>query len=138
VRGSFVHADLYEVDLRQTIEVSVPSHVTGKATGVEFGGGVLDQALREVEVKCLPRAIPDEFVVDVSPLQLGDSLHVRDLVLPEGVELVSDGNLSIVSVVAPTKEEEPGAVEAVEGEAAAPAEAAEPAEGGAESAERGD
>jgi len=141
VRGRFVHADLYEVDLRQTIEVSVPVHVTGKATGVELGGGILDHALREVEVKCLPRAIPDEFVVDVTPLELGDSLHVRDLVLPEGVELVSDGDLSIVSVVAPQKEEEPTA-EALEGEAAvaaaAPAEGGEPAEGGAEPAESGD
>lgn len=141
VRGSFVHADLYEVDLRQTIEVSVPIHVTGKSVGVELGGGILDHALREVEVKCLPRAIPDEFVVDVTPLQLGDSLHVRDLALPPGVELVSDADLSIVSVVAPVKEEEPTA-EALEGEEvaaeAAPAEGAEPQEEGGESTEGGD
>jgi large subunit ribosomal protein L25 len=142
VRGSFVHADLYEVNLQQTIEVSVPVHLSGKAAGVEFGG-ILDHALREVDVKCLPRAIPDEFVVDVTPLQLGDSLHVRDLELPEGVEILSDSDLSIVSVVAPQKEEEP-VVEALEGEAVLPvegeavaaegeapaAEAAEPAEGG--------
>lgn len=140
VRGSFVHADFYEVDLKQTIEVSVPIHVTGKAVGVELDGGILDHALREVEVKCLPRAIPDEFVVDVTPLGLGDSLHVRDLDLPAGVELISDGDLSIVSIVAPTREEEPGE-EVLAGEeaaAAAPAEGEEPKEGGGDSAEGGD
>jgi large subunit ribosomal protein L25 len=146
VRGTFVHADLYEVNLQEAIEVSVPIHLTGKSAGVELGG-VLDHALREVEVKCLPRAIPDEFVVDVTPLELGDSLHVSDLVLPEGVELISDPELSIVSVVAPTKEEEPEAevlegeeavAAAAEAEAGAPAEGEEPKEGGGESAEGGD
>lgn len=143
VRGSFVHADLYEVNLQQTIEVSVPVHLEGKAAGVEYGG-ILDHALREVDVKCLPRAIPDEFVVDVTPLELGDSLHVRDLVLPEGVEMLSDADLSIVSVVAPQKEEEAvaealeGEAVPAEGEAAAAAEGAAPAEEGGETPEGGD
>ncbi|NNL67762.1 MAG: 50S ribosomal protein L25 [Myxococcales bacterium] len=134
VKGSFIHADLYEVDLTHTIEVQVPVHVTGKAVGVEMGGGVLDQVLREVEVKCLPRAIPDELVLDVSALEIGDSLHVRDIALPDGVELISDEDLSVVSVAAPVKEEdliadtgEEAEVPVVEGEAEgeAPAEGAE-------------
>lgn len=129
VHGAFIHADLYEVDLSQKIDVEVPIHVSGKAVGVELGG-ILDQALREVEIKCLPRAIPDEIVVDVSALELGDSLHVSDLPLPEGVELVSDPELSVVSVVAPQKEEEEAPAEAAaEGEEAAPAEGAAPDEG---------
>lgn len=126
VKGTFIHADLYEVDLSQKIEVQVPLHLTGKSKGVEFSGGILDHALREVEVRCLPRAIPDEFLVDVTDLELGDSLHVRDIGLPEGVEMISDGDLSLVSVVAPTKEEEPVVEEAAEGEeGAAEGEAAE-------------
>ena len=132
VKGSFIHADLYEVDLGQKIEVSVPIRVTGKSAGVELGG-ILDHSLREVEVKCLPRAIPDEFVIDVTPLELGDSLHVRDIALPAGVELVSDADLSVISVVAPAKEEEPAAEEVSEEEAAV--EGVAPAEGEASSEE---
>ena len=138
VRGHFIHADLYEVDLSQRIEVEVPIHVTGKSKGVE-NGGILDHALRELEVKCLPRAIPDEFTIDVSDLDLGDSLHVRDIVLPEGVELLSDPDLSVISVVAPIKEEdlETAVPEAV----ALEAEGAEPeaeAEEGGEDAKEGE
>jgi large subunit ribosomal protein L25 len=88
VRGGYLHADLLAVDLLQRIEVRVPIHITGKAKGVEFGG-ILDHALREIELECLPTAIPREIQVDVSSLEVGDSLHVRDLPLPEGVELRS-------------------------------------------------
>ncbi len=131
VRGDFIHADLYEVDLSQTVDVEVPIHISGKAVGVELGG-VLDHALRELEITCLPRAIPDEIVLDVSALEIGDSLHVRDITLPEGVDLRSDPDLSVISVVAPTKEEEEvpegEEIEAAEAPAAEAAEA--PAEGG--------
>lgn len=124
VRGTYLHADFYAVNVEEAIEVSVPIHIRGKARGVDLGG-VLDQALRELELECLPLAIPKEIVVDVSELDVGDSLHVRDIVLPEGVKLVSDGDLSVVSVVAPTKEEEVApAVEAVVGEPGAEGEAA--------------
>ncbi len=127
VRGQYLHADLYTVDVSQTVEVSVPIHITGKATGVEFGGGVLDQALRDLDLTCLPLAIPKEIVLDVSALELGQSVHVRDIELPEGVELRSDGDLSVVSVVAASKTEEE--VAPVEGEELE--EGAEPTEEGA-------
>ncbi len=126
VKGSLVHADLYEVDLTQTIEVSVPLHVVGTPRGVALDGGILDQALRELEIECLPRAIPDQIDVDVSDLGIGDSLHVRDIKLPEGVVLKSDPELSVLSVVAPQAEPTP---EVVAAEAAAVAEGAPPAEG---------
>jgi large subunit ribosomal protein L25 len=125
VRGAYLHADLFAVDLLQKIEVRVPIHLIGKAKGVEFGG-ILDHSLREIELECLPTAIPREIQVDVSELAVGDSLHVRDLALPAGVELRSDADLSVVSVVLPQAEAAP-AVAAVpaEGEAAAvPAEGA--------------
>jgi large subunit ribosomal protein L25 len=131
VNGGYLHADLLAVDLLQRIQVSVPIHVTGKAHGVELGG-ILDHSLRELELFCLPTAIPKEVTVDVSTLEVGQSLHVRDLVLPEGVELRSDPDLSVVSVVVPAAEVTPTPAEAApaEGEAAAA-----PAEGEGEEKE---
>ncbi len=122
VRGDYLHADLLAIDLQQRIDVEVPIHVTGKARGVEFGG-ILDHSLRELEIFCLPTAIPKEILVDVTELDVGDSLHVRDLALPPGVELRSDADLSVVSVVLPAAEvvATPAEAEPVEGEAAAPA-----------------
>ncbi len=130
LRGRPVHADLYQVDLTQTIEVSVPIHVVGTAAGVALSGGILDQALRELEIECLPRAIPDEIQVDVSALEVGDSLHVRDIVLPEGVKLISDPDLSVLSIVLPQAEEAAPAAAAAEGAEAAAAAPAEAAKGG--------
>jgi large subunit ribosomal protein L25 len=121
VRGDLIHADLYEVDPNARIRVSVPIHLRGTAEGVTMGG-LIDHSLRVVELDCLPRAIPDEILVDVSDLDIGDSVHVSDLALPEGVELVTHGELSVVSVVAPKAEEEPTVdeelAEGLEGEAA--------------------
>jgi large subunit ribosomal protein L25 len=105
VTKRFLHADLYAVDLAQKIHVSVPIQVAGIAAGVTLGG-ILDHALRVVEVECLPDAIPEEFSVDVTDLEMGQSIHVRELVVPEGVEVLGDLNLSIISVVAPAVAEE--------------------------------
>jgi large subunit ribosomal protein L25 len=140
VRGTFLHADFYEVDLTKKVHVMVPIHLKGSAQGVLMGG-VIDHNLREMEVECLPRAIPDEFVLDVSSLGIGDSLHVRDIELPAGVTLrtASDADLSVVSVMLPAVEEEKPAAEAVavEGAEAAPGEAA-PGEAGEAKAEEED
>jgi large subunit ribosomal protein L25 len=118
VYGVLVHADLYELDQTKKVRVSVPIHLTGIAAGVTMGG-LLDHALRELEVDCLASLIPDEFVIDVSELEQGNSLHVFDLVMPEGVEAHTDRELPIVSVVAPKAEEEPVQEELAEGEEAA-------------------
>jgi large subunit ribosomal protein L25 len=132
VSGRWIHADLFEVDLQKTIEVRVPLHIVGKPKGVE-NGGILDHPLREVEIECLPRAIPDSVEVDVSDLDVGDSIHVRDLALPEGATMLSDGDLAVASVVVPKAEEEakPAEAAAVAAEAAAPG-AAAPAPAGEE------
>jgi large subunit ribosomal protein L25 len=133
VGGRLLHADLLEIDLAERISVAVPIHLRGTAHGVTMGG-LIDHNLRTVELECLPGAIPDEILVDVSHLDVGDSIHVSDLVLPEGVELVTSGEQSVVSVVAPRMEEEPKAEEVLlEGAAAAPAEGEEE---GAPAAER--
>jgi large subunit ribosomal protein L25 len=134
VSARTLHADFYAVDLEQAIQVSVPIHVKGTAPGVT-NGGILDHSLRELQIECLPRAIPDQILVDVSGLEIGMSLHVRDLILPADVKLMSDLDLSVISVVTPAALEEEAAAAAApaEGEAAAAeGEAAAPAEGAAE------
>lgn len=139
VYGRYLHVDFFQVDLSQKITVSVPIHFVGKARGVEFGG-ILDHPLRELEVECLPRAIPEFVEVDVSALEIGESIHVSDLRLPEGVEVMTDAELPVASVVLPAAEVEATPTETVvegevpEGEAAAAA-SAEGAKGkGAEGA----
>ncbi len=125
ISGAYLHADLYAVDLAQTIHVEVPIRLTGTAVGVSIGGGILDHATRELEVECLPNAIPEEITLDVGALEIGDSIHVRDIAIPEGVEILNDLDVSVVSVVAPAvvEEEAPAEAEAeLEGEAAAAAE----------------
>jgi len=137
VRGRPLHADFYLVELDKTVEVSVPIRLVGKAQGVEFGG-IVDHPLREIELECLPRAIPESVDVDVSALGIGDSIHVRDLVLPEGVQVRTDADQAVASVIAPSVAEEPVAEKAALGEegvaegeeAAASEESAESEEGG--------
>ena len=78
VDGAFVHADFFAVDLTEKITVSIPLNIIGIAFGTTMGG-ILDQALRQLEVQCLPNAIPEQIEVDVTALDVGDSIHVRDL-----------------------------------------------------------
>jgi large subunit ribosomal protein L25 len=134
VLGAFWHVDFYQVDLTRKITVAVPIHFVGKARGVEFGG-ILDHPLRELEVECLPRAIPEFVEVDVSNLEIGQAIHVSEIVLPEGVQVKTDPMLPVASVVLPAAEVEATPTETIvegevpEGEAAAAA--AAPAEAGA-------
>ncbi len=119
IGGALLHADLYGVDVTRTIQVSVPVRLIGIPVGVSQDGGIMDHALREVECTCLPTGIPEELRIDVGELALGASLHVRDIPLPEGIEVESNRDLPVVSVVAPRVEEEEKPAEdeeAVEGE----------------------
>lgn len=125
ISGGVIHADLYEVDLTAKITVRVPLHFIGKAAGV-VRGGILQPIVREIEVECLPLDIPEFFNVDVSALDIGDSVHIEELTMPAGVTAVSEADQALVAVVPPTVEEAPAAPEPVEGAVAAPA--AAPAE----------
>ena len=131
IQGSILHADLYEIDVTQTITVHVPVHLVGTPRGVSLDGGLLDHSLRELEVDCLPGAIPEAIEIDVSDLGLGATLHVSEVVLPEGVTMRTHSDLAVVGIVAPTIEEAPAA-EAAEEAAAAGAEGGAPAPGEAE------
>jgi large subunit ribosomal protein L25 len=121
ISGDVIHTDLYEVDLTAKITVNVPLHFIGKAEGV-VRGGILQPIVREIEVECLPLDIPAFFDVDVSALDIGDSVHIEELTMPEGVTAVYESNLALVAVVPPTVEEAPAAAAApVEGAEVAPA-----------------
>lgn len=111
ITGDVIHADFYEVDLTVRIEVSVPLRFIGKGAGV-VRGGILQPIVREIQVECLPLDIPQFFNVDVSALDIGDSVHIEDLPMPEGVTAVYDSNFALVTIATPTVEEEPTAATA--------------------------
>ena len=106
VSGDILHADFYEIDMKHRIRVMVPVTTVGKSQGVELGG-TLQIVRREIEVLCLPTEIPDTIVIDITDLDLGDSVHVDELSLPQGVELPADVNFTVVTVMSPKVEEEP-------------------------------
>jgi large subunit ribosomal protein L25 len=134
VKGTVLHADFHEIDLTQLLNVTVPIQLLGTAPGVSMGG-LIEHTLREIELACMPGSIPDEILADIAALDVGDSLHVSDLPLPEGVELVTSEALSVVSVVLPraaAAEADAEAAEGAEGEEAASGDAS--SEAGSEGA----
>ncbi len=112
-----IHLDFQRVSLTERIEVEVDIVLQGIAVGVKDGGGVLELILHTVDLRCLPTSIPDSVTVDVSALNIGDSLHVRDLQV-EGGEILTDPDRTICTVVPPTvHEEKPAEAAPVEGAA---------------------
>lgn len=105
LKRTLLHVDLYTIAMDEEIYVDVPIHIVGKSPGVEQGG-VLEQVLREIEVKCLPGDIPSRIDVDVSALDVGDSIHVGDITL-EKAKIQVDPEHTLVTVVPPTVYEEP-------------------------------
>ena len=133
VGGDVLHVDFHAISMDETIQADVPLEALGVANGVKNFGGLLEQNLRVLSIECLPRDLPDRITVDVSALNIGDSIHVRDIKLPTGVTAKVLPDLTAFSVVAPVVEEEPVVAEAEaaagpevikekkeEGEAAAP------------------
>ena len=116
IRGRLIHADLTRLVKGQKIEVTVPLHLVGEPVGVREEQGVLEQIIREIEIRCEPREIPDVINVDVSNLGVHDALHVSDIQVAEGIEILNAPD-NVIATVGIVKEE---VVEApvVEGEAA--------------------
>jgi large subunit ribosomal protein L25 len=123
VKRSLIHCDFQVIDPRRAIDVSVPLHFRGKPKGLE-AGGVLEPLLRELEIRVLPLQIPDGIEVEVSALEVGQSIHVRELRLPEGAEALDDPEQAVVHVIVPRMVIETVAAEAVPAEGEAPAEGA--------------
>jgi large subunit ribosomal protein L25 len=105
VKGSPLHADFQEISMERKIRVEVPLLLSGEPTGVKDKGGILEHALRQLSVECLPLSIPDRIVLDVTALDIGDTLHVRDVTVAEGVRILDDGARVVASVLAPKAEE---------------------------------
>jgi len=125
VTGRFLHVDFYKVDMNRKVRVRVPVIVKGKSKGVEMGG-LLQIIRRRLEVLCLPLDIPEFIELDITDLDIGDSIHVQDISLPGGIEIPPDVNFTVITVLAPKKEaveeeaaeglEEEGAGEETSGE----------------------
>jgi large subunit ribosomal protein L25 len=108
-----IHFDFQEILMKELITVKVPVEIVGKAPGIQEGG-ILEEILREIEVECLPASIPNVIEIDVSQLGIGDSIHIGDLTLPEGVTVLHDPDETIITILSPVMEEvKPAATEAV-------------------------
>lgn len=115
IRRDIHHADFQVIDLQKKVHVMVPVHSVGKSEG-EKAGGSLQVIRKELEVICLPTAIPKSIDIDVASLKIGDVLHVEDIVLPEGVEAPHEVNFTVITVTGHKPEEAESAEETEEEE----------------------
>jgi large subunit ribosomal protein L25 len=149
---SVMHVDFHEVAENEKVTVMVPVNTVGEAIGVKTGGGVLEHVLFKIKVRALPKDLPEVIITDVSHLNIGQAVHLGEIKVAEGVEIIGDKNIPVIACAAPRTEEEeaaeaaeaaaaaPGEVEMIkekkeEGEGAAPAKGAE--KGAAKGAEKG-
>lgn len=114
-KRQILHVDFQELVAGEKVTVRIPIVLMGVPEGVRQDGGILDQVMRELEIEVDPGNIPNHVEVDVNPLRIGDSVHVRDIALPDGVELVGEADSTVcvvsapravVETVAPTEEAE--------------------------------
>lgn len=106
VRGDILHVDFHAVSTTETIQSEVPVESTGEPEGVKTFGGILQQQVRSVLLECLPQDLPEVLTVDVSELNVGESIHVRDLLLPNGVTALADADITVFLVSEPNVQEE--------------------------------
>ena len=139
IKRNVGHVDFIVVRLDEVIEISVAFHLEGEAKAVSADGGLVDPAVDTITVRTTPQNVPGAFVYDISDLQVGDVVRAGELTMPEGVELVDDPEMAIVTALAvqaekveePEEGEEEAEGEAAEGAEAAPAAEAAPSEGDA-------
>ena len=106
VRPDLVHIDFYKVQAGVKLEVEIPIELVGVPNGVRQDGGILEQVIHEVPVRCLPDQIPESIQVDVTALNINDSLHISDLKVAEGVEILMDADRTLCVVQVPRAVEE--------------------------------
>src|SRR5213076_1443779 len=113
LKGHVLHVDLHEVAENEKVTIFVPVESTGEAVGVKTGGGVLEHVLFKLKVRALPKDLPEQITVDVTPLEIGQSIHLGEIPLPPGVEVIGDRKVPVISVAAPiTEAQEAAALEA--------------------------
>lgn len=128
ITDKYLHLDLHEVKADEKFEIRVPVRIVGEAAGVKVGGGILETSSFQLRIRCLPKDLPSLIEVDVTAVELGQTVHVSDMKPLPGVEFLDQGNQPVVSCVEPPAEEVAATPEA----AAAPADgAAAPAAGAA-------
>ncbi len=118
LKNTYLHADFYEVSMEREVTVGIPIHLLNTPAGV-IEGGILQHVRREITITCLPDQMVEHLDVDVSELTIGDSIHIRDIDLPEGLTTNQDENLTVAVVAAPTvipEVEEIEEIEEIEGE----------------------
>ncbi|MFB2833914.1 50S ribosomal protein L25/general stress protein Ctc [Floridanema evergladense] len=98
-KGFIYHLSFFAVASQKSLEVEVPLHFLGEAVGVKVNGGMLDLVMTAVTVQCPPESIPDAIEIDVSTLDVGNALHIREIPLPAGVKVVGDPDQVVVSVL---------------------------------------
>ena len=106
LKDTIVHVDLHEIAADEELHVEINIVETGEPIGVRVGGGLLESPLRRLRVACLPKDLPESIVVEVGHLEIGQSIHVKDIVLPAGVTALNPKDQSVFAVHAPTVEEE--------------------------------
>lgn len=111
-RGNVIHIDFLQVSMERLIEVEIPVHLAGEAKGQKLGG-LVEQHLRTVKVECLPAQIPESIVLDVTSLEIGDSIHVGDITIP-GAKLLEGADIAVVTVIPPDSGEARSSEEAGE------------------------
>jgi large subunit ribosomal protein L25 len=124
LKETLLHADLYRISMDVEITVSVPIVLQGMSREISDAGGVINQLLHEIEIQCLPSLIPHELTVDVAHLGIGEVLHVRDLPVPQGIQVLAAADEVVASVSVRGEEVAAGAPTTAE----SPASAAEPEE----------
>ena len=115
LKDSYIHADFYEISMDKELTINVPVLLVNTPVGVA-NGGILQHVRRELTITCLPDKVIESLEVDVSGLGIGESLHVEDVVLPDGITTHQEGHLTIAVVNAPTVSEEAEAEEEAEEE----------------------
>lgn len=115
VSRRFLHIDLYEVAMDKKIQVKVPIELTGTAKGTE-AGGTLQLIRREIDVLCFPLDIPEFITIDVTEMQIGDSIHIEEVPVSGNIEILADTNFTVVAVSGAMMEEEAEAPEVEEEE----------------------
>jgi len=116
--GQVLHLDLHEVVETEKVTINVPVETTGEAVGVKTGGGVLEHVLFKLKVRATPKDLPEVITIDVSSLDIGKSIHLGDIAVPAGVEILGNKDISVVSVAAPLTEAQEAATTEAAGAAA--------------------
>ena len=116
--GKVLHVDFHEVAENEKVTINVPVETVGEAAGVKNSGGVLEHILFKLKVRSLPKDLPEQIIIDVSSLELGKAIHIGEIKLSDGVEILGDKNIPVVSVAMPRTEEEEVAATTTEAAAA--------------------